>query len=250
MKLRQSPRDGFGGIAFLHTAPGHVATFGVLMAETAPNVPVRQTVRAELLDAVGRDGGELSAAVIAQARADLAELAANGARVVVCTCLTIGRCLDDDTAPPFPGAVFQRIDAPMADAAARLPGPILVAATVPRSLEASCDLIVQAGRPRSDLAPLFIPGAWPLFESGERAAYKARVVAAVRDATGQPDPSGLVVPKSVVLAQASMAPAVADLRDLEDRGIPVLCSPRLGVAAAVAAWRDQVSAASREQAGL
>lgn len=244
--LRQSPREGFGGIAFLHTAPGHVATFGVLMTELAPNVPVRQTVRADLLDAVVQGGG-LTDAVIAQARADLAELAANGARVVVCTCLTIGPCVDavgvdavgvDEAgaaavAPPFPGAQFLRIDAAMAQAAARLPGRVLVAATVEASLASSCRMIERAGRPADSLEPLLIRDAWPLFEAGERAAYQARVIEAVRCAVLDEGRA-----EAVVLAQASMAPALAGLHDLEGgHGIPVLSSPRLGVAAAVAAWR-------------
>ena len=56
--------------------------------------------------------------------------------------------------------------------------------------------------------------------------YAACIAAAVRQA--------LPGPSVIVLAQASMAGAVPLLADA---GVPVLSSPRLGVAAAIAALR-------------
>ncbi|HEY6513075.1 MAG TPA: Asp/Glu/hydantoin racemase, partial [Burkholderiaceae bacterium] len=74
------------------------------------------------------------------------------------------------------------------------------------------------------LQTLCVDGAWQHFERGDRGAYVAAVVAAVRAA-----PRGFDV---VVLAQASMADA-ADAR--QDLGVEVLTSPRLGVQALLAA---------------
>lgn len=222
----QTPRDGFGGIAFLHTTPGHVATFGVLMTEMAPLVPVRQTVRADLLQAA-RDAGGLTEEIAAAACAAMIDLAANGARVVVCTCSTVGGSLDD--LPPDPMMRTLRIDTPMAEAAARIGGRIRVFATVEESLASARALIeqtaVRLGLP-VETEGLLVPGAWPLFAQGERTAYRRAIVETVRTMADGAD--------AVVLAQASMAGAADDLTDL---GIPVLSSPRPGVAAAIAAWR-------------
>jgi hypothetical protein len=222
-----TPRDGFGGIAFLHTAPGHVATFGVLMTGMAPNIPVRQTVRADLLEAARRSGG-LTAAIAAQAREALEDLAANGARVVVCTCSTVGGCITGMNGADSPR--FLRIDAPMARAAARIGGRILVVATVEESLASARALIdnpaLAAGR-SVDVHGLLVPAAWPMFATGDRVGYRRTIGATVRAAAGDAD--------AVVLAQASMATAADDLADLP---MPVLCSPRAGVDAAIKAWRS------------
>lgn len=225
--MMQTPRDGFGGIAFLHTAPGHVATFGVLMTALAPNIPLRQTVRADLLQAA-RDAGTVTPAIAAEATAALEDLSANGARVVVCTCSTLGGCVPALRARPW--TRFLRIDTPMAETAARIGGRILVAATVKQSL-ASASALLEAtaamqGRPL-EIRGLIIDGAWPLFVEGDRVGYRRAVVAAVRQAAHDID--------AVVLAQASMAGAADDLADL---GVPVLSSPQPGVAQAIAVWRE------------
>lgn len=228
--MMQTPRDGFGGIAFLHTAPGHVATFGVLMTAQAPNIPLRQTVRADLL-AAARAAGGVTPAIAAEATAALEELSANGARVVVCTCSTLGGCVEALGARPW--TRFLRIDTPMAEAAARIGGRILVAATVEQSL-ASATALLEAtaalhGR-RLEVRGLIVENAWPLFVEGDRGGYRRAVVEAVRAAAGA---AGGV--DAVVLAQASMAAAENDLADL---GVPVLSSPQPGIAQAIAVWRE------------
>ncbi|KJS44118.1 MAG: hypothetical protein VR70_02045 [Rhodospirillaceae bacterium BRH_c57] len=232
----QTPRDGFGGIAFLHTAPGHVATFGVLMTDMAPNIPVRQTVKADLLEAARQAGG-LTPEIAALAREALEDLAANGARVVVCTCSTVGGCvsmmqeagMEEGGMQEAGTPRFLRIDAPMAQAAVRIGGRILVVATVEESLASARGLIERTaeteGRP-VDVRGLLVPGAWPLFAAGDRTGYRRTVVATVRAAAGDVD--------AVVLAQASMATAADELSDLS---MPVLCSPRAGVTKAIATWR-------------
>ncbi len=229
----QTPRDGFGGIAFLHTAPGHVATFGVLMTDMAPNIPVRQTVKADLLEAARQAGG-LTPEIAALAREALEDLAANGARVVVCTCSTVGGCISmmgvgAVAANTGPVPRFLRIDAPMAQAAVRIGGRILIVATVEESLASARELIERTAETEGravDVRGLLVPGAWPLFAAGDRTGYRRTVVAAVRAAAGDVD--------AVVLAQASMATAADELSDLD---MPVLCSPRAGVSAAIATWR-------------
>jgi hypothetical protein len=65
--------------------------------------------------------------------------------------------------------------------------------------------------------------AWALFEAGDHAGYHELIARHVRGLAEDFD--------VVVLAQASMAPAAALLADL---AVPVLSSPRLAVARAVA----------------
>lgn len=235
--MMQTPRDGFGGIAFLHTAPGHVATFGVLMTALAPNIPLRQTVRADLL-AAAREAGGVTPAIAAEAIQALEDLSANGARVVVCTCSTLGGCVAALRDRPW--SRFLRIDTPMAEAAARIGGRILVAATVDQSLASAIALLEATaalhGR-RVEVRGLIVEGAWPLFAEGDRGGYRRAVVKAVRAAAGDAD--------AVVLAQASMAGAVDDLADL---GVPVLSSPRPGVAQAIALWREVSREPGRDSA--
>lgn len=227
--MMQTPQDGFGGIAFLHTAPGHVATFGVLMTAMAPNIPVRQTVRADLLEAARAAGG-LTPAIAAEASAALEELSANGARVVVCTCSTLGACVP--TLRDRPWTRFLRIDTPMAEAAAHIGGRVLVMATVAESLASAMALLkaTAAGQQRViEVQGEVIADAWPLFAEGDRVGYRRAVVAAVRAALARQ------AADAVVLAQASMAGAAEDLATL---GVPVLSSPRPGVAQAISVWRE------------
>ncbi|MBL3670028.1 hypothetical protein JL475_29410 [Streptomyces sp. M2CJ-2] len=66
---------------------------------------------------------------------------------------------------------------------------------------------------------LLVEGAWARFEAGDTAVYVRRVADAVTDAD------------VIVLAQASMAPA----ERLTATAVPVLSSPRPGLAAGAAA---------------
>ena len=75
-------------IAFLHTAEVHVETFGKLVADIAPEIAVRHEVRSELL-AYARENG-VDARLSLDIQQALKEAASSGARIVVCTCSTIG----------------------------------------------------------------------------------------------------------------------------------------------------------------
>jgi len=74
-----------------------------------------------------------------------------------------------------------------------------------------------------------VEGAWSRFEEGDLDGYLDAVANAAREHAIGFD--------TVMLAQASMAP-VADM--LGDLPIRVLCSPRLGVDAAVRAYHASV----------
>jgi len=96
-------------LAFLHTAAVHVETFTRLIDELGPRLRVRHEVASELL-AVAREDG-FSEKLTRRVQAAMTAAASSGARVVVCTCSTIGG-LGEATAGAFRA---MRIDRPMAD---------------------------------------------------------------------------------------------------------------------------------------
>ena len=213
-------------LSFLHTAESNVAAIGKLMAELAPDIPTRHLLAAELLaDAV--KAGTVTDKIAADVRAKLAE-AAKDAAVVVCTCSTIGAVAEaaDGTLP----APVQRIDRAMAEKAVAGGRRVLVAACVPTTIEPTSDLLTKVAREAGhavDIAVVLIADAWPKFLAGDVAGYNAMIVERLTAEKGTAD--------VVVLAQASMAGAAAETE--RRLGVPVLTSPRLGVAAAIDAWR-------------
>ena len=78
-----------------------------------------------------------------------------------------------------------------------------------------------------DMVEVFCEGAFRLFEAGDRAGYVKEIARCIE--------ANALTSDVVVLAQASMAPAAELVAHL---GIPVLSSPRLGVAAALSIYRS------------
>jgi aspartate/glutamate racemase len=228
-------------MGFLHTADVHVETFGRLAAELAPDLPVRHLVDESLLadaraggltpdqadartgsqttdQAATRSGG-ITTDLAGRVRDRLAELAAGGAGLIVCTCSTIGAVAEASAV----GVPVMRADRPMAEAAVATGKRIGVMVTTESTLEPTLDLIREsATRAGAEvtLTAVCATSAWPFFESGELDRYYAEIADAAR---------GLTDVDVIVLAQASMTPA-ADLIT----GVPVLTSPRSAVTAAVA----------------
>ena len=213
-------------LTFLHTAESNVAAVGALMTELAPDIPIRHHLAPDLL-AEAVKAGTVTEAVAAGVRARLAE-AASGASIVVCTCSTIGAVAAD--ADGTLAAPVQRIDRAMAEAAVAVGRRILVAACVASTVGPTSDLVAkvarEAGKP-VDIRVVLIDSAWPKFMAGDVKGYQAAIVDRLMAEKGDAD--------VVVLAQASMAGAAPEAE--RRLGRPVLTSPRLGVAAAIAAWR-------------
>jgi len=160
-------------------------------------------------------------------------LADRGARVVVCTCSTIGGVAE---ATPGVTAPVLRVDRAMAGQAVASGRRILVAAALASTVTPTLDLLAEEARLQHrplDVVPVFCDGAWEHFQRGDAAAYVASIAGSVRQLATPTD--------TVVLAQASMAPA-ADL--LRQSGLSVLSSPRLGVLAALQRYRSFRAVAS------
>ncbi|MBT3269135.1 hypothetical protein HN371_18465 [Candidatus Poribacteria bacterium] len=213
-------------LTFLHTAAPLAPSFDELVTEIAPDVPVRHLIAGDLLDTARAEGPD-SVAARAQVRDAVLHAVAGGARVVLCTCSTIGDPAER-TASDARRTVM-RVDRPMAERAVEAGSRILVVATLESTLGPTTDLIrdaaAKAGRD-VEISTLLADAAWAKFEAGDADGYHAAIATAVKAGAGDVD--------AVVLAQGSMA-AAAGLCD--GVAAPVLSSPRLGVEAAVAAFR-------------
>jgi hypothetical protein len=203
-------------LALLHTSPVHVPVFDALRDEDHPGLELRHFVDEELLNRARIEG---PAAVEADVRAALKRAVASGARAVLCTCSTIGGLAE--TAAAEAGVPVLRVDRPMASAAVATGPRVVVIAALDSTLGPTAALIEEearsAGRPVAVRTRL-VPGAWQCFETGDTEGY-LRLVGAAADEVTDAD--------AIVLAQASMAPA----QHLTTTAIPVLSSPRLGLAA-------------------
>lgn len=214
-------------LALLHTLAANQDTFGALLGELAPAVPVRHLVDESLLAAARAEGAGADS-VHQRVQAAVQSLAAGGARVVVCTCSTIGPAAE---ATPVPaGVTVMRIDRPMAERALARGPRVLVVAALATTVEPTTALLAevarQTGRP---FAPeiLLCSEAWPHFERGDRAAYVREIARCILASPGS------AAVDVVVLAQASMAGAATLLSDFP---APILSSPRLGLEVALERW--------------
>ena len=205
-------------IAFLHTAPVHVATFDALVAELAEGIRAVHIVDESLLDDAQRNG--LTDALRGRIAVRVRQAGA-AANVVVCTCSTIGAAAEETGRAD--GMSVMRVDRPMAEEAVRLGAWIVVIAAVESTVRPTTDLlnaVAQKCGVALQLTTVLAREAWPLFERGELDAYAQAIATRIDAVEGPCD--------AIVLAQASMGHAAA----LSVTTIPVLSSPRLAVRAA------------------
>lgn len=215
-----------GSLTFIHTAPVHIPTFTQLVAERDPAIPVQHILDERLLHDARTDG--ITAAIAARMAATVRAAAEAGAAVIVCTCSTLGGCAEDAqqevSAPVF------RIDRPMAERAVVLGRRIVIVAALESTIAPTRTLLLDAARRRGTTATLVevvCAEAWAHFTRGDNVAYLRAVADCLRAVAARGD--------VLVLAQASMAGAADMCADL---GVPMLSSPRLGVEAAIQAYRS------------
>ena len=215
-------------IAFLHTSPVHVDTFALLMQVYAPDCGVRHLVDESLLRDAQVHGVE-DDVLIARVTHRMNEAWASDAKVVVCTCSTIGGIAErvDGRGRFLP----MRIDCAMADEAVDCGSQILIVAALESTVRPTQQLVENSAAVRGrsvSIRTMVVQSAWPHFQSGDLLAYtfaiEQAIEQAIRDQAGDAD--------VVVLAQASMA-SVA--KRFDGVGIRVLSSPELGVRKAIEA---------------
>ncbi|MFJ3582330.1 arylsulfatase [Streptomyces sp. NPDC090127] len=206
-------------LALLHTSPVHVPVFDGLRDRHHPGLALRHVVAEELLVRARAEGPEAVAGAVGDV---LAEAVADGAAAVLCTCSTLGGVVERHAAELRVPVL--RVDRPMAAEAVRAARVVVVAA-VESTLGPTLDLLRdESGDRAPTVTTLLVPGAWDRFLAADHDGYLDAVAATVDgvDRTG----GGVVV-----LAQASMA----DAAERTTTPLPVLSSPRLGLAAAARA---------------
>jgi aspartate/glutamate racemase len=209
-------------LVFLHTAAMNLETFTRLAQDIAPGLSVRHIVNEDLLDAAREQG--LTDGVRASVEQAMRDAAGTGARVVVCTCSTVGGLAENVAAVNF---LPLRIDRAMADVAVRSGRRIAVLAALASTLAPTRELLASSAHTAGadpEFREVLVEGAWAHLEAGDRDAFLDAIVRAI--SAVRPDVD------VIVLAQASMAAAAGLAGDI---GIPVLSSPALGTQAAVSA---------------
>ena len=209
-------------LTLFHTTASNETLFRTLLAEMGPEIPSRHVLAADLLDratAQGRVTPEIAVDVKDRMRAALED----GARMLLCTCSTLGTCADEMNDPRV-----LRIDRAMARRAVAQGGRVLVAACVASTIEPTVGLLRESAATETpQIETLLMADLWPHFQLGEHMVYWQRIAERLRKQASAFD--------CIVLAQASMAGA-ADL--LHDFPVPVLSSPRIGLEAAIATYRN------------
>lgn len=213
-------------LAFLHTSPVHIASFESLVQEMAPGFKVHHHVAPSLL-ATAQQFGAANPVLIKDVEDAMHEAAASGARMVVCTCSSIGGVAERMSGQA--GFQTARIDRAMADCAATLGPRILQVAALETTVLPTTELLMESARAMGKpitVSNLLVNNAWQHFLQGDSDAYLQSISTAVRTKV-QDKAADIDV---IVLAQASMAAAALTLSDI---GKQVLSSPRLGVARAI-----------------
>ena len=216
---------GAGELVMVHTVAGLIDLLDELRAEIDPEVPVRHVVQAALLtDAI--DAGGLSDEIRARTCAALME-AAEGAALVLCTCSTVGPGADDAAAQA--DVPILRVDRPMAEAAVAAGGRITVAATLATTIGPTADLVADAARRAGkevEIGSVVFAEARARLVAGDAEGHERIIAAGLHEAASSAD--------AIVLAQASMTPALARCTDIQ---VPLLTSPRSGLEVAIARYR-------------
>jgi hypothetical protein len=209
-------------LTLLHTSPVHIATFDRLLAEVAPDVPVRHVVEESLLRQA-RDRGHVTVELAGRIAETVQDALEQDAKVVLCTCSTIGGAAE--AAGQTLRQVVLRVDRPMAERAVTLGTRIVVMAALASTIVPTRELVLDVARQSNkdiELVEVLCEDAWAIFERGDIAGYHQAIARRLRDVASVGD--------VIVLAQASMAEATRLCANLP---VPVLSSPRLGLEAAV-----------------
>ena len=212
-------------LALIHTATVNATTITQLCKEVMPDVEVFNIVDESLLKNTIAEQ-KLTPTTYRRLAGYLESAEAAGADAILVTCSSIGPAVD--AARPLVNVPVLRIDQAMAEEAVRMGTRIGVIATLSTTLAPTAALI-QASATAQDKAIELIPhlctGAFDAVISGDTATHDRLVTAGLKALMDKVD--------LIVLAQATMA-RVVDTLPAAEKQVPILSSPRLGVAAAKA----------------
>uniref|UniRef100_A0AAU2W1U9 Aspartate/glutamate racemase family protein n=1 Tax=Streptomyces sp. NBC_00008 TaxID=2903610 RepID=A0AAU2W1U9_9ACTN len=215
-------------VCVLHTVAGLPAVFATLLDELAPGIDPYHVVDESLLtDTIAHGPLPRTTARLA---AYVTHAEAAGADAVLVTCSSIGPAAEQTRA--LTALPVLRVDEPMADTAVRTGSRIGVLATLDSTLAPTAGLVARkaaAAGTRITLDTTVCPGAYAARAAGDQDRHDALIAGEARRLAADHD--------VLVLAQASMAEALVALPD-GALGVPVLTSPRSGVAQLVSLYGE------------
>lgn len=218
-----------GVVTIVHTSFVSVDDLTALFHELGPEFQVRHIVDDSLLPEVLANGGvtkEVTSRICAYYKA--AQEA--GSDLVFNQCSSVGEAAD--IAATMIRTPVVKVDKKMAQVACETGTRIAVVATLETTLGPTCRLLESTAKEMQKeivIEPLLVEGAFDKLIAGDRGQHNTMVLVAIKGALDRVD--------AVVCAQGSM---VAILPELGETRIPVLTSPRMGVASAVAELRKIV----------
>lgn len=224
-------------IAILHTSFVAVEGLTALFGELAPGITLRHIVDDSLLDEV-LSHGCVTPEVRQRLGAYLGAAQHMGCDVIFSQCSSVGEVVEELAADITVPVV--RIDTRMAEMACEAGARIGVVATLGTTLAPTSALIEKTAVRMSRsvvLEPLLVEGAFDDLRAGDMEAHNAKVVEAVHALSKRVD--------VVVCAQGSMA---AILPLLGEMSVPVLTSPRTGVAHAIEVLNDRLASGQPREA--
>jgi len=218
--MPKSPPNPHKVLAMIHTVSGLIPVFEPLAKQELPDWATFNMLDESLLRATIRDGS-LSLMTIRRLTGMVWSAVDAGADAVVVTCSSLGPAVEAARAL-CPVPLF-RIDEGMALAAVGMGKQIGILATLRTTLDPTSDLILrtaaQQGRDCT-ITSLLSEGAFGKLSQGDTAGHDLMVAQSLRDLAPKVD--------VIVLAQASMARASAEVKDALG-SLPVLTSPELGM---------------------
>ncbi|MBX3015603.1 MAG: aspartate/glutamate racemase family protein [Caldilineaceae bacterium] len=209
-------------LALIHTATVNATTIGQLCKEAMPDVEVFHIVDESLLKNT-IEAQKLTPTTYRRLAHYLEAAEAAGADAILVTCSSIGPAVDAGRA--LVNVPVLRIDQAMAEEAVRLGTRIGVIATLSTTLEPTAALVQASATAQGktiEIITALCTGAFDAVISGDTATHDRLVLAGLKNLMDQVD--------VIVLAQATMA-RVVDSLPMPERRVPILASPRLGVAA-------------------
>ena len=215
-----------GIVTIIHTSFVSVEDLTALFNEIGPEIQVRHIVDDSLLPEVLAYGG-VTDAVRSRMCSYFRAAVDAGSDLIFNQCSSVGEAAD--IAAQLISTPVVKVDQEMARVACNTGRKIAVAATLQTTLGPTCRLIDKTARDldtQVEIKPLLIEGAFDELIGGNRKKHNAMVLDGIRSVLESVD--------VVVCAQGSM---VAILPELGETPIPVLTSPRMGVASAVAEFR-------------
>ena len=214
-------------IAFLYTLEANKVLFRPYIAQylAIKNVTISHHVNEQLLKQAMADG--LTPGVINQVQQEIQGIAKAGADIIICTCSTIGDAAEQ-TANITARVI--RVDRPMAEQAV-LDSKIHVLAALESTIEPTLELLQQCAKQLNqspEITYTVIPEAWQYYADGDSVSYAKTIAKAItKDFSkdmAQHNERNDLSSNAIVLAQASMAPAVDYIQHWPT---PILSSPTL-----------------------